>query len=324
LRSRQSARDIAKERVVDRGAARAREDDGDVLHRLIGEGVRGVAIAGPTASGKSALALDLAERAGGVVINADSMQVYRDLHVVTARPSPADEARAPHRLYGHRDGAEPCSAAAWAREAAAEIATGRAGARLPILVGGTGLYFESLFRGLSAIPPVPEEVRRHRRGQGAAELHAELLRRDPETAARLEPTDAQRLARALEVLDATGRSLSSWQAEPARPLEAPEGWVRVVLDVPRPELHARIARRAAAMLDAGAAEEVAALLARGLDPAMPVMRAIGVPELAALVRGEADRATTLDRLVVATRRYAKRQETWFRGRMPEWARTVAP
>lgn len=290
----------------------------------IGGKERGVAIAGPTASGKSGLALILAERHGGVVINADSMQIYSDLRVLTARPSPADEARAPHRLYGIADGASAFSAAAWALQAKREIDAARAQGRLPILVGGTGLYFRSLFSGLSDIPTVPEEIRAHWRAravlEGPATLHAELARRDPATAARLRPSDPQRLVRALEVLDATGRSLSDFHADAATPPESSRGWKRLVLGPERSALAERIAGRFRAMVAEGAIEEVRALIDRRLAPSLPVMKAIGVAELGGVLGGAHDMDTAIALAVAATRRYAKRQTTWFRTQMPDWDR----
>lgn len=290
----------------------------------IGDEVRGVAIAGPTASGKSALALALAERHGGVVINADSMQVYSDLRVLTARPSVEDEARVPHRLYGNVDGAVAYSSAAWAVAAREAIADARRAGRVPILVGGTGLYFRSLFLGLAAVPPVPAAVRAMWRERAAevpaATLYAELVRRDPAMGAKLRPSDTQRIVRALEVVDATGRSLADWQAERHHPLEEADGWRRIVLDLPRAVLHMRCDVRVDAMIAAGALEEVRALLARRLDPALPVMKAIGVAELCAHLDGECDLAAALTRMKAVTRRYVKRQSTWFRTQMGDWER----
>lgn len=279
-------------------------------------GRRGVVIAGPTASGKSALALDLARDRDGVIVNSDALQVYADLDVLTARPDAATLSARPHRLFGHVDGAVAMSAAAWAAAARDEIGRIRAGGLTPIVVGGTGLYLSALFQGLSDVPPIPEAIRAQVRARaariGAAALHAELAARDPALAGRLNPSDAQRIARALEVLEATGRSLATFQGTRA-PLVDPAGFDFIALDPPRDTLNARIDARAEAMLDGGAVEEVRRLLARGLDPALPVMKAIGVPEIAGLLRGETDRAGAAEALAAATRRYAKRQRTWLRG-----------
>ncbi|HET9018385.1 MAG TPA: tRNA (adenosine(37)-N6)-dimethylallyltransferase MiaA [Acetobacteraceae bacterium] len=267
-------------------------------------------VAGPTASGKSALALALAEELGGTVINADAMQCYRELRIVTARPTPEEEARVPHRLYGVRPAAEPGSVAWWRQAALREMAA----ARLPILCGGTGLYLASLTDGIAPIPdPGPAaraEARRRLAEQGPAALHAALAAVDPATAARLRPSDSQRVARAWEVWAGTGRGLAAWQAERGTP--APWRFAAILLDPPRADLRAAIASRFAAMLDEGALAEVAALLARGLDPALPAMRAHGVPELAAHLRGEITLAEAARRATLVTGQYAKRQTTWFR------------
>ncbi|MCF3933809.1 tRNA (adenosine(37)-N6)-dimethylallyltransferase MiaA [Acuticoccus sp. M5D2P5] len=283
-----------------------------------------VVIAGPTASGKSRLAVALAEACGGTVINADAMQVYRDLAVVTARPSPADEAAVPHTLFGHVDGAEAHSVAAWLSGAEAAIAAARAAGRPPVVVGGTGLYLAALTEGLSPIPPVPDAVRDHWRARQGAEdpaaLHAELARRDAAMAARLRPSDPQRIVRALEVIDATGRSLADWQAERSTPILPAAGTTAIVIAPERAALRAQIAERFDAMMTEGAREEVAALARRGLDPALPVMKAIGVPPLMALERGEIAEAEAVARAITESRQYAKRQETWFRHRFPDWRR----
>lgn len=268
-------------------------------------------VAGPTASGKSALALALARRYGGTVINADAMQCYRELRIVTARPSPADEAAAAHRLYGVRAAAAPGDAAWWRGAALAEMQE----ARLPILCGGTGMYLAALLRGIADIPDPGAAARTEARAllaeRGASALHARLAEVDPATAARLQPGDSQRIARAWEVWRGTGRGLSSWQAQPA---EALTGWDTrmILLDPPRTELRAAIEARFAAMLADGALDEVRAFLALGLDPALPLMRAHGVPELAAHLRGEMSLAAAAAKAVSATSRYTKRQATWFR------------
>ena len=267
-------------------------------------------VAGPTASGKSALALALAEELGGTVINADAMQCYRELRILTARPTPEEEARAPHRLYGVRPAAEAGSVAWWREAALAEMAA----ARVPILCGGSGMYLAALTDGIAPVPEPGEaaraEARRRLAEQGPAALHAALAAVDPATAARLRPTDSQRLARAWEVWAGTGRGLAAWQKERGTP--APYRFAAILLDPPREELRAAIARRFAAMLDEGAVEEVAALLARHLDPALPAMRAHGVPELGAFLRGEITRAEAARRAILVTGQYAKRQTTWFR------------
>ena len=274
-----------------------------------------ILVAGPTASGKSALALELAERLRGVVVNADSMQIYRELRVLTARPAEADLARAPHALYGVRPAAEAGTVAWWRGAALAEMERARAAGRVPILCGGTGLYFRSLVEGLSEIPPVPEaaraEARRLLAAEGAAALHARLAVLDPETAAGLRPGDSQRVARAYEVAAGTGRGLRAWQrvggGEPA-----PWRFLAVLLDPPREDLRAAISARWAAMLANGAVEEARALGALGLDPALPAMRAHGVPELLAMLAGRMTAAEATRRAVLNTGQYTKRQATWFR------------
>ncbi|HEY7243528.1 MAG TPA: tRNA (adenosine(37)-N6)-dimethylallyltransferase MiaA [Xanthobacteraceae bacterium] len=290
--------------------------------------VRAVLIAGPTASGKSALALELACELGGTVINADSMQVYRDLRIVTARPRPEEETRVPHRLYGHVDAGTSYSTGRWCAEAAAALAQAQGAGRLPILVGGTGLYFKALTHGLAAIPPIPADVRARIRARVAAEgiapLYAELEARDPETAARLMPGDRTRVARALEVVVATGRSIADWQRAEMRGdvgaglKPAPTEPVRIFLSVERSELYARIDARFERMLAAGAIEEVARLRERRLDPALPAMKAHGVPWLMRHLDGEIDLATAAEGAKRDTRRYSKRQVTWFRHQLPPW------
>jgi tRNA dimethylallyltransferase len=281
-----------------------------------------ILIAGPTASGKSALALKLAEQLGGTVVNADSMQVYRDLRIITARPSPHDEARVPHRLYGHIDAAENYSVGRWCQDARGVLETVRAEGRVPILVGGTGLYFKALTQGLSAVPPTPPEIRAAVRArcdaEGAAALHRELARRDPVTAARLRPTDRMRIARALEVLRATGRSLADWHRDGMPAILDPDLALKVFLAPQRAELHRRIDARFDVMLAAGALEEVRAFAARRLDPMLPAMKAHGVPWLIRHLRGEITLAEAAEGGKRDTRRYTKRQLTWFRHQMPGW------
>ncbi len=281
-----------------------------------------ILIAGPTASGKSALALALAEQRRGVVINADSMQVYRDLRIITARPTPAEEARVPHRLYGHVDAAESYSVGRWLADARAALAEAGREGRLAVVAGGTGLYFKALTRGLTAVPPIPAEVRAAVRArlaaEGAGALHAELARRDPAAAARIRPADRARIARALEVVDATGRSLADWHRGGMKPLVAPGRAIKIFLSPERSELYRRIDKRFDAMLAAGALDEVRALAARGLDPLMPAMKAHGVPWLRRYLEGEMALEQAADQAKQDTRRYAKRQATWFRHQLPEW------
>lgn len=277
---------------------------------------RALLIAGPTASGKSALALEKAARLNGVIINADALQVYQPLRILSARPSPEEEALAPHRLYGHVAADEPCSVAAWAAEARREMDTAWEQGMLPIVTGGTGLYFRALEQGLAPVPKIPEEVRARWRSF-AGDLHAELTARDPAMAAKLSPTDRQRLSRALEVVDATGRSLRDWQREgqDMAPL-AGVAVERIFLDLPRDELYARAERRFDAMLAAGALEEARPLI--GLDPMLPAMKAIGLPELIAHLNGEVTLEEAATRAKTATRNFIKRQLTWWRGQMAHW------
>ena len=286
------------------------------------ESFEAVLIAGPTASGKSALALELAQKAGGVVINADSMQVYRDLRIITARPTSQEEALVPHRLYGHVDAGVNFSAGAWVADAAKMLAEARAQNRLAVFVGGSGLYFKALTRGLSAVPPIPPEIRDDVRARlerdGVEALHAQLAHRDPTSAQRLKPRDRTRIARALEVVEATGRSLTDWHRE-GLPALLPPGQFRALFLAPEREaLYARIDARFDAMLGAGALEEVAALAARKLDLLLPAMKAHGVPALIRRVQGEItlEEAATIGR--ADTRHYAKRQFTWFRHQLPEF------
>jgi tRNA dimethylallyltransferase len=283
---------------------------------------RAVLIAGPTASGKSALALALAERLGGIVVNADSMQVYGDLRIITARPTELDEARAPHRLYGHVDAAEAYSVGRWLVDAAAALAEAERLHRLPILVGGTGLYFKALTHGLSAVPPIPPNVRNAVRArlevEGAEVLHAELARRDPSAAERLMPADGVRIVRALEVIEATGRPLADWHRDGMAAVVDPARAIKIFLDVDRGELSRRIDARFAAMLAAGALAEVRAVDARGLDPASPVLKAHGVPWLRRVVAGDMTLADAAEQARRDTRRYTKRQCTWFRHQLGDW------
>ncbi|MBR0960357.1 tRNA (adenosine(37)-N6)-dimethylallyltransferase MiaA [Bradyrhizobium japonicum] len=287
-----------------------------------GHSGKAVLIAGPTASGKSALALELALATNGVVINADSMQVYRDLRIITARPTAADEALVPHRLYGHVDAAVNFSAGAWVSDAAKALDEARTQGRLPIFIGGTGLYFKALTAGLSVVPPIPAEVRDDVRARlernGVEALHAELARRDPRAAERLNLRDRTRIARALEVIEATGRSLLDWHREGQPPLLPKDSFRAVFLAPERDELYARIDARFDAMLGAGALREVERLAARYLDPLLPAMKAHGVPALIRHLRGEFSLEEAASIGCADTRHYAKRQFTWFRHQLPEF------
>jgi tRNA dimethylallyltransferase len=271
-------------------------------------------VAGPTASGKSALALQVAHRLGGTIINADSMQVYRELRVLTARPSPEDEALVPHALYGTKPAAEAGNAAWWRGAALDAMAASRAAGRLPILTGGTGMYFAALTQGLSDIPDPGEDARAEARrlllDLGPEALHAGLAKVDPATAARIQPNDSQRIARAWEVWRGTGMGLAAWQHRKLPP--APWRFFALRLDPPRELLRHAIATRFATMLEAGAIEEVRALLAQDLDPSLPAMRAHGVPELTAYLRGAISLEESGRRTELVTGQYTKRQATWFR------------
>jgi len=281
-----------------------------------------VLIAGPTASGKSAVALHVAETCNGVIINADAMQVYEEMRVLTARPSAADEARAPHRLYGHVSAREAYSVARWLEDAAGALAEARRMGRLPVIVGGTGLYFKALLEGLSPIPPIPGSIRDHWREEaarrGAPALHELLRERDPQTAARLHPTDTQRLVRALEVLEATGRPLAEWQALPGAPLISRERTVCLVLAPGREDLYRRCDARFEAMIAGGGLEEAARMRALGLAPTLPAMRTIGLRALMAALAGELPLEQARQQAQMETRRYVKRQLTWIRKNMISW------
>ena len=281
-----------------------------------------VLIAGPTASGKSALALRLAERIGGAIVNADSMQVYRDLRTITARPTPEEEARVPHRLYGQVDAGVNYSTGQWLRDVGAVLGELAREGRTAILVGGTGLYFKALTGGLAAVPPIPADVRENVRArvqsEGPPALHAELAKLDPATAQRITVNDRSRISRALEVVLATGRSLSDWHREGLPPLIDPARATKVFITCERKELVRRIETRFAAMLKAGALEEVRALAARKLDPLLPAMKAHGVPWLIRHFDGEITLEEAAVGATMDTRRYAKRQLTWFRNQMKDW------
>jgi tRNA dimethylallyltransferase len=281
-----------------------------------------ILIVGPTASGKSALALELAGRHRGVVVNADSMQVYRELSVLTARPGLDDLARAPHRLYGNVPARDAYSVARWLGDVGSELKDIEQSGRRAVIVGGTGLYFKALTEGLSPIPEIPAEIRAQWRTravrEGAAQLHLVLSQRDPEMARRLQQTDTQRLTRALEVLEATGRSLAHWQAVPGVPLLALQATIPVVIDLPRAMLHARCDRRFDAMVEAGAADEVRGLLGLGIDQSLPVFGALGVAAIAEWIQGRSTREAAVEAGKVQTRQYVKRQQTWIKRYINSW------
>jgi tRNA dimethylallyltransferase len=282
-------------------------------------------IAGPTASGKSALALALAQKTGGVIVNADSAQVYRDLPILSAAPSPIERELADHRLYGILDGANPCSAADWAQLVKVQIASIHADRRLPILVGGTGLYIRTLLDGIAPVPRIDPEIRSSVRAAGVAENLAALTPLDPVAAATLNPGDTTRIARALEVVKSTGRTLAQWQEERTGGIGDAVFLRTIILLPPRPWLNERCDRRFADMVNAGAVNEVRSLLARQLDPDLPIMRAIGVAELKSLVQGDLTEPQAISAGQQSTRRYAKRQYTWFAHQPPaEWPRFTEP
>lgn len=282
-------------------------------------------VGGPTASGKSGLALMLAERLGGTVINADSMQVYQMLRVVTARPGPEEEVRVPHRLYGIVPPSERMSAARWRDLAIEEIRRSHAEGRLPIVVGGTGLYLRTLMQGIVEIPDIPDDIRREalelQQEIGTPALHARLAALDPETAARLNPTDTTRVVRAFEVVRATGQGITEWQRTGRHDVPADLAFHPLVVEPPRERLYAQCDARFLAMLDQGALEEVRALEAMNLDPMLPAMKALGVPELRAHLHGDWDLPTATAKAQQFTRNYAKRQSTWFRNQLAAAPRT---
>ena len=282
-------------------------------------------IAGPTASGKSALAMTLARETGGVIVNADSMQVYSGLRVLTARPGVKDEAEIPHLLFGHVDPAASYSTGRYMRDVSALVAGDAFAGRKAIFVGGTGLYFRALIQGLSEIPEVPDRIRQKWRAaakdEGAATLHRLLAERDPAAAAAIHEADAQRIVRALEVVEASGKPISHWQKAAGRPVVEASSARLLVIEPDREELAERISRRFDAMLGEGALAEARAIGARGLDPALPAMKAIGLRELLAADRDEISFDEAVERAKAATRQYAKRQMTWFRTQLgPEWRR----
>jgi tRNA dimethylallyltransferase len=284
-----------------------------------------ILIAGPTASGKSALAIDLATRNGGVIINTDSMQGYSILNVLTARPSPADMARASHYLYGHVHPSIAYSTGAWMRDVTKLIDAAVLTDRPAIFVGGTGLYFRALVEGISEMPDIPPSVRERWRDalreEGASRLHRILMEKDAKAATGLKPGDGQRIVRALEVLDASGRSILEWQAARGQPLVDRRSAQLFVIEADRAELNLRIENRFDTMIEHGALEEVTALGALRLDPALPAMKAIGVRELQAAMDGELPFSDAIERAKIATRQYAKRQATWFRHQLDaQWKR----
>ena len=282
-----------------------------------------ILLAGPTASGKSALALKMARETGAVIINADSQQLYADLSILTARPSPEDEAMADHRLYGVVDAAEAWSVGKWSRAVLEQLSELRRHGRPAILVGGTGLYFMALTRGLADIPPVPPSVRDTVEAEylqdGEAAFRRRLAQIDPASAGAIEQGDRQRLVRAMSVHAATGRALSAWKAD-TRPLLPPSEWTGLVMEPERALLYDNCERRVDQMMDQGVLTEVQALMQRNLDPALPAMKAVGLRELAAHLSGETDLSAAVAALKQTTRNYAKRQLTWFRNQTADWPR----
>jgi tRNA dimethylallyltransferase len=282
-----------------------------------------ILIAGPTASGKSRLAFEIAKRVNGMIINADSMQVYAELRILTARPSDAELEAVPHRLYGHVPVSQPYSVGRWISDIASVLLDARGESRRPIIVGGTGLYFRALTRGLAEVPNVPASIRADWRERAAtlstAELHDLLAKRSSNEAARIGPSDRSRILRALEVIDATGRTLPEWQDEAAgAALIPPEEAEKIVITPPRAELYDRINRRFLTMMKAGALEEARKIAALDLDPELPAMKSIGLAALLAHLAGEIDIDEAIARAQTETRNYAKRQMTWFRNQMPDW------
>ncbi|MGD9912923.1 MAG: tRNA (adenosine(37)-N6)-dimethylallyltransferase MiaA [Rhizobiaceae bacterium] len=302
------------------GNSKAGEAAGLVMNAIL--------IAGPTASGKSAHALELARRTGGVIVNTDSMQGYSVLEVLTARPGADELAQQPHELYGHVHPSQSYSTGAWLRDVTRLNEAGAFAGRVPIFVGGTGLYFKALVEGLSEMPEIPAPVRERWREalkeRGAPALHAILREQDPAAAEQLRPNDGQRVVRALEVLEHSGRSILDWQGARGTPLIDVASADFIVLEPERATLVERIERRFDTMIERGALDEVRALLALGLDPSLPAMKAIGVPELGAVLTGAMSQAEAMAQAKAATRQYAKRQTTWFRTQFgPHWRRTIA-
>jgi tRNA dimethylallyltransferase len=288
-----------------------------------------ILITGPTASGKSALAVELAKRHGGAVINADSMQVYGTLRILTARPSEAEMQGVPHHLYGHVPAGAVYSTGTWLRDVTALLPSVRAKGQLPVFVGGTGLYFKALTGGLSDMPAIPENIRNRLRARllndGAEALHAELTKLDPAAAGSLSIQDGQRIVRALEVVEATGQSILRFQGQAGPLIVDPARAEKIIVLPERAVLHQRINGRFEKMLEQGAEDEVKSLLALGLSSAMPAMKAIGVSQIAAMLKGEMTRSEVIEKGAAATRQYAKRQMTWFRNQMDEsWKRLTSP
>ena len=283
-----------------------------------------ILIHGPTASGKTALSVALAQRLNGEVVNADSMQVYADLRIISARPTETEMQGAPHHLFGHIPGSDRYSTGRWLEDARKIIADIERRGKTPIIIGGTGLYHLALTDGLSEIPPVPEDVRSEvfalQRSEGASGLYQRLMKHDPDMAAKLGPTDRQRLGRALEVFLATGQSISTFQGNKSRPVLSPKRWLGIALTPPRARLYARIDRRFEGMLMEGAMEEARGLLAQDLPTDLPVMKAHGVPGLIAYLKGEMSAEAAAENAKRDTRRYAKRQFTWIGRQLPFWPR----
>jgi tRNA dimethylallyltransferase len=275
-------------------------------------------IAGPTASGKTALAIELSKRRDVVIINADSAQVYRDLPLLSAQPSREELASAPHRLFGYLDGATACSAADWAQAAKEQIALAHAAGKLPILVGGTGLYMRTLLDGIAPIPPIDAGIRTKVRSYSSEEAYQHLMHADPARAALLSPNDSQRVKRALEVIESTGKSIAEWQEQLTGGIGADVDLKPLLLLPPREWLHDRCDRRFVEMIDRGALNEVAALLKRDIPRDAPIHGTIGFRELSALLNGDSDKDEAIFRGQSATRQYAKRQYTWFRNQSPDW------
>lgn len=292
---------------------------------------RAILIAGPTASGKSALAIRLAKDLSGVIINADSMQVYRDLQIITARPDTKEEGQAPHRLYGTIDGATACSAVQWVDMAMVEIEKVWDKGFMPILVGGTGMYFKALLDGMVSIPPIDETIRVKVRAEiadiGSEAMHAKLKALDEKAYERIEPADGQRIARAMEVALSTGKALSQWQQEPhsgpLTKLDAAGQIAKLVLDIDRDKLYERCDQRLDIMVEGGALEEIQSLLDRDLDISLPIMKALGVPPLSAYLENKVSLQEALEAAKTQTRQFAKRQLTWFRNQFSAWDRVNA-